>query len=115
MMNKVIVGLTMAVSCLAGSASAEGYVVRWSKAGATYENYLSDRSACIGQANAQAGTTPRFHGGIVRSAQPINDDVMVSCMVERGYMQDPNGFLPPDGGLRMQGGAVVPYQSKTSN
>ncbi|HEX4508194.1 MAG TPA: hypothetical protein VH722_20880 [Alphaproteobacteria bacterium] len=113
-MNKVTAGWSIACLCLAGSALAEGHVIRWAKAGATYENYLSDRSACLAAANAAAGTSPRFRGGIVRSAQVFSNDAMASCMVGRGYVRDPNGFLPPDGGVRMQGGAVVPYQSNTN-
>jgi len=114
-MSKVIVAASIVFLGFAGSAFAEGHAIRWAKAGATYENYLSDRAACLEEASAQAGTSPRFRGGIVRSAHVFNNDAMAACMVGRGYVQDPNGFLPPDGGVRMQGGAVVPYQPKTSN
>jgi len=116
-MNQVVAAFSVVIACSSLPAQAQEltHITRWAKLGATYETYLSDRSACLQEGNAQASTMPRFRGGIVRSAQPIDAGGVASCMVGRGYVEDPSGFLPPDGGVPVYGGAVVPYESKKSN
>ena len=54
--------------------------MHWAKPGATQETFVQDRHACLQQ-------TLRDTSGIA------------SCMVARGYKQDPNGdlFAPPEG------------------
>jgi hypothetical protein len=108
--------ISIAVICISANASAERHVVKWAKAGVTYEEYLSDRNACLIEGNAQASTGPAYSSrGIVRSAQPISAGGVASCMMSRGYVEDPSGFAPPDGGVPVYGGSVEAYQPKTPN
>jgi hypothetical protein len=60
------------------SACVNGF----SKQGASYQNYLDDRYACLKEA-----------------AGPFcaNKGVMVTCMMQKGWRESSDGFKPPQG------------------
>ncbi|SRR5258708_6344197 len=79
---------------------------KWSKPGATYDEFLKDRYACILEARGRSsgsfvqGGTPYGPGyGASRSDDVIQANIYLPCMAARGYRRDPNGeFGPPPGG-----------------
>jgi hypothetical protein len=92
----------MAGSVLAASGCApqqQPPTILWAKAGATYDEYLKDRYACIMDARAPVSSGVTYDGaGSMRSGQIISRDIMFACMSAHGYAQSPNGFGPPPGG-----------------
>ena len=75
--------------------------ISWTKVGATFENFMSDRFAC-----AQAGRVTvassyvNQYGGSGSSNSYVDRGQFMSCMGARGYTADFNGyggFKPPAG------------------
>jgi len=101
-MRKVI-ALVFAVGAalvLESCATAPPPVFRWSKAGATYQQFLQDRYACILQARTNTSSAFVYGStGAAQSGQTISASIFLPCMAAKGYMQDANGFAPPDGGV----------------
>jgi hypothetical protein len=72
----------------------------WSKPGATYDDYLKDRYACIQDSRAQVSSMDMYKGsGSAASGQVISASIFYPCMAAHGYVQDPSGFGPPAGGV----------------
>lgn len=71
----------------------------WAKPGATYDEYLKDRYACIQDARTPVSSGFISEGtGSMSSGQIISRDIAFACMSAHGYTQSPNGFGPPPGG-----------------
>jgi hypothetical protein len=69
--------------------------VRWSKPGATYEQFVQDRKDCAAQAREQS--EPFYIGGDRHAGRgdAVDSGLFFPCMAARGYRQDPKGFAPP--------------------
>ena len=84
---------------LAGCADDEAPSVHWSKPGASYDQFVADREACVKQTLQE--TRPFVLGGQSYGEhrnQPVLDSSrFFPCMAERGYSRDPNGFAVPPG------------------
>jgi hypothetical protein len=107
-MPKLICG--WALYCLGAlilSSCAAKYetVAHWAKPGATQETFLQDRYTCLQQAqqNRSAGFSDQT-GGSFAGTVVTNQQLFISCMIARGYVQDPNGnlFPPPEAVVRAQ-------------
>jgi hypothetical protein len=88
----------IAALLLAGCATPAPEVIRWSRPGATYDEFLRDRYACITEARSQASSgfaTPE--AASARSGEIILADIALACLAARGWKRDANGFGPPDG------------------
>ena len=65
--------ISFAVVCLSGSALAEHQMRKWAKPDTTYDQYLSDRRACMAEGRDQAPIIPIYSTrGIIRATQPIS-------------------------------------------
>jgi hypothetical protein len=81
---------------LAGCAE-DAPTMKWSKPGATYEQFVADRAACVAQSAAQSST---FYLGGVRyrgNSNVLDAGVFLPCMHDHGYAQDPRGYAAPPG------------------
>ena len=76
-------------------------VMRWSKPGATQDEFMRDRYACIQDARRRVSSAYVQGGaGYAESGEIISRDVFVPCMGAHGYALDPNGtFVAPPGGV----------------
>ena len=74
-------------------------VVKWSKTGATYDDYLKDRYACLLDSRSQAsrGLADRSVAS-EHSGQVLSGALVVACFAAHGWTRDSNGFGPPEGG-----------------
>ncbi len=88
--------LMIAGLALAGCAD-ELPSVRWSRPGATYDQFVQDRAACVTEARAES--EPFILGGARYAGKRdvLDSSVFVPCMAARGYRQDPQGFAAPPG------------------
>lgn len=88
--------LIMLTGC---ATAAEPVTVKWAKSGATYEDFLKDRYACMTEARSSvsSGYADR-NVASARSGEIVRADFYFACLAARGYQQDPNGFGPPAGG-----------------
>ncbi len=73
-MKKIL--MTAVLLSLAGCATG------FSKPGATYEQYLADRFDCL---------------KVASGAYCVNGGLFDSCMGQKGWSADSNGFTPPKG------------------
>jgi hypothetical protein len=93
-----ISGVALALAALALAGCAEDLpTVKWSKPGATYDEFVTDREACAKQAREQS--EPFYFAGQRYAGRPdaVDSGQFFPCMTQRGYRQDPNGFAaPPD-------------------
>jgi hypothetical protein len=97
--------LVLAALVISSCATAPLAPRKWSKAGASYDEFLKDRYACILEARgrtsssfAQGGTQYGPGYGASRSDDAIKANIFLPCMAARGYREDPMGFGPPPGG-----------------
>ncbi|HEY2446754.1 MAG TPA: hypothetical protein VGI20_13545 [Rhizomicrobium sp.] len=87
-----------AVSVLAACATEDDVpVVRWSRPGASYDQFVADRAACVKETREQSA--PFFIGGAPYGNRRslLNTDLFVSCMSRHGFSRDPKGFAAPPG------------------
>jgi hypothetical protein len=88
----------MALAALSLAACAEDLPnVKWSKPGATYDEFVADRKACAKQAREEA--QPFFVAGqrYAGRSDAVDSGRFFPCMTALGYRQDPAGFAaPPD-------------------
>jgi hypothetical protein len=77
-------------------------VARFSKPGATQEQYMADRYACY-QESAQnaSGAYVNAYGGASSSGVVHSRGAWLACMGARGYVTDPNGSLVPPPGMEV--------------
>jgi len=69
-------------------------ITGWAKQGASYDDYLKDRSECILAARVPINDGYRGSG----SRQAISAPLVGPCMNARGWVRDDtNGFKPPPG------------------
>lgn len=92
------ISIVCALAALALAGCAEDVpTVRWSKPGATFDQFTQDRAACASQAREQS--QPFYVGGAryAGRSDAVDSGLFFPCMSARGYRQDPNGFAaPPD-------------------
>jgi hypothetical protein len=71
--------------------------MKWSKPGATYEQFVADRAACVEQSRAASKTY--YIGGVRYSGKPnvLDSGIFLPCMHDHGYTAGPNGFAAPPG------------------
>jgi hypothetical protein len=90
--------LLLSAIMLAGCASQAPPLrpTHWSKAGISQETFMRDRYVCLQQAQQgrSAGYVDRY-GGSSFGTVVTNGPLLVSCMIARGYAQDPEGVLVP--------------------
>ncbi|MGH6888286.1 MAG: hypothetical protein ACREHF_03670 [Rhizomicrobium sp.] len=88
--------LALAMLSLAGCAE-DVPTVRWAKPGAGSDAFAQDREACATYARAQQ--QPFYLGGARYAGRPdaLDSGLFFSCMTERGWHRDPNGFAAPPG------------------
>lgn len=92
-------GGLVAVAGCASPAMTPPPVILWAKPGATYDDYLKDRYACILDARTQVSSGYVYEGaGALQSGQAISKQVAMACMAAHGWVQSPTGFAPPTGG-----------------
>jgi len=94
-----IVAVMLASLLACGCASAPTKPFTWAKAGATYDDFLKDRYACIQDARGRASSAyAQGSFGAANSRDVVNVNIFKPCMASKGYRLDPNGFPPPPGG-----------------
>lgn len=82
---------------------ARGYtneppVMRWSKAGATQDEFMRDRDSCIQEARQRVSKLYAQQPGSASDKIVIDRGSFFGCMGARGYQSSPNGtFAPPTG------------------
>jgi hypothetical protein len=77
--------------------------VRFSKPGATNEQFQKDRFECIQASQIRvSGASYNAYGGASASNVRVDRGTIISCLAARGYVADPQGeFAPPPGGQVM--------------
>jgi len=86
------------VSLLFGGCANPPQQFRYAKYGATQEEFMKDRYACLQEAQQRvSGAYVDAYGGGSASRVVANCGVWLSCMGARGYQVDPDGNLaaPP--------------------
>jgi hypothetical protein len=90
-MRALVVSL-VGVMLLAGCATPVPPPTRYSKPGATQEQFMSDRYDCMLQAQREETTTyANQYNGSSRSGTVIKCGIWRACLGARGYTIDPNG------------------------
>lgn len=85
--------LSVSILALCGCASTE--MIRFSKPGASQEEFMRDRYGCLQETQQDVGIANE-HGAVRRSV--TNAPLYNSCMAVKGYQLDPKGaFAPPAG------------------
>src|ERR1700719_2426306 len=71
--------------------------MKGSKPGASYEQFVEDRTACVQQ--TQAESRPFYLGGNRYGGKKnvLEAGIFLPCMHEHGYASDPNGYAAPPG------------------
>ena len=71
--------------------------VKWSKPGATYDQFVADRTACVAQSRAASKTY--YIAGVRHNGKPnvLDAGVFIPCMHDHGYSPDPSGYAAPRG------------------
>jgi hypothetical protein len=71
--------------------------MKWSKPGATYEQFVADRAACVTQSRAASKTY--YIAGVRYSGKPnvLDAGIFLPCMQDHGYSADPKGYTAPSG------------------
>jgi hypothetical protein len=89
--------LWLAVAVAVASCAEDVPTMRWAKPGASYEEFVADREACVQQSKAQSGTY--YIGGVRYRGNPhvLDPGVFLPCMHARGYAADPKGYAAPPG------------------
>jgi hypothetical protein len=69
--------------------------MKWSKPGASYEEFVADRRACVEESQAQAKTF--YLNGVRYGSNPnvLDPGAFLPCMHGHGYSPDPNGYAAP--------------------
>jgi hypothetical protein len=77
-------------------------VSRFTKPGATQQQYMADRYACY-QESAQnaSGAYVNQYAGAAQSGVVHSHNAWLACMGGRGYVLDPNGDLAPPPGMEI--------------
>lgn len=70
--------LLLAISISISGCASSGF----SKPGGKYESFMADRFDCM---------------KIASNAHCANNGLYVSCMAQKGWAEDSNGFKPPEG------------------
>jgi hypothetical protein len=81
----MIAAILLAALCACAGSNPR----HWSKPGATQEQFVRDRSACVGLAELQASSASPVTGG----TGLFQENVFMACMDSRGYKLDPKGNL----------------------
>jgi hypothetical protein len=72
----------------------------WSKPGASYDAFLKDRYACIGDARTvRSGGFIYGRMGAASSQEVLSGQIYLPCMAAHGWQRDPAGYGPPPGGV----------------
>jgi hypothetical protein len=89
--------LVVFASILLAACADDVPVVKWSRPGATYEQFVADRAACVDQ--TRESSEPYFIGGVHygNRTDMLNTDQFLKCMARRGYARDPKGYAAPPG------------------
>lgn len=75
-------------------------IFRYSKSGATQEQFMPDRYECMKDAQQRvSGAAVNQYGGAANSETVVSCDVWVVCLGARGYQVDANGTLGPPPGM----------------
>ncbi len=85
------------ITLLGGCAAQQ---IRFTKSGASQEEYMKDRYECFQQAQQRvSGAFVNQYGGASNSQVVCNGGMYLSCMGARGYVVDPYGDLSPPPGM----------------
>jgi hypothetical protein len=79
------------------ACAADVPTMKWSKPGASYEEFVADRRACVVESQAQAKA---FYLNGVRysgNSNVLDPGAFLPCMQGHGYSADPNGYAAPPG------------------
>ena len=93
-----------ALAALQACAPQQPPIHYWSKPGATYDDFLKDRYACIQDARSRVSDAfVQGDFGAASSDEVITANIFLPCMAARGYREDPTGPFgpPPGGGIRV--------------
>ena len=83
---------------LALAACAEDLpAMRWSKPGATYDQFVADRAVCVER--SRDASKSYYLAGVRYRGNPnvLDAGVFLPCMNELGYSRDPKGYAAPPG------------------
>ena len=89
----VAVGAVLALAACAEDVPT----LKWSKPGATYDQFVADRAVCVQRSRAASRTY--YIGGVRYHGNPdvLDAGVFLPCMNEFGYSRDPKGYAAPSG------------------
>jgi hypothetical protein len=94
--QRVMLAAALAVAASGCVAPQPLPVARFSKPGATQEQYMADRYACYqDSAHNASGAYVSAYGGAASSGVVHSRGEWLACMGARGYVIDPNGNLAP--------------------
>ncbi|MGH6877906.1 MAG: hypothetical protein ACREHV_11105 [Rhizomicrobium sp.] len=88
----------LAFAALALAGCAENVpTIRWSRPGATYDQFVQDREACVKETRQES--QPFILGGARYGGRTdaLDSGLFFSCMAAHGFRQDPKGFAAPPG------------------
>jgi hypothetical protein len=84
-----LVGALALATCSQARPQQQPPITGWTKLGASYDDYLKERSECILASRVAASGTP---------GQAVSSSIVARCMNARGWVRDDaHGFKPPSG------------------
>lgn len=89
--------LLLGVAFALAACAADVPTLKWSKPGASYEQFVADRAVCVDRSRAASKTY--YIGGVRHNGNPdvLDAGVFLPCMNELGYSRDPKGYAAPPG------------------
>jgi hypothetical protein len=89
--------LALGAALVLAACAEDVPTMKWSKPGATYEEFVADRAACVAQSKARSQTY--YIGGVRYRGKPnvLDAGVFLPCMHDHGYAPDPKGYAAPPG------------------
>jgi hypothetical protein len=101
-MNRTTILLALSTLVVYGCV-AQRSLVRYTKPGATQDEFMKDRYECLQEAQQrESGAYVNSYGGAASSRVVASCGVWLSCLGARGYTVDPNGPLGAPPGMEVR-------------
>lgn len=100
-MHRPGIGAVLVTLLLSGCSAASDKplpVMRWTKGGASYNDYLGVRYRCAQEASRQVSVgSYGTYGGEHQSRPVVSMGLFQACMGAAGWRQSATGYAPPPG------------------
>ena len=95
MRRLIILGLALVLGGCAG-VGIPLYVVPLARSGATFQDFMNDRLACLEYATPKVAARGGRGRGVLGVGEP-SASLYINCMYAKGWVRQDGGFKPPAG------------------